>query len=83
MVAHEHVSMHCHPVAVGKLSTQFKIKKVILGFDEAGFAVVAALDDMVRQARQIHPGTAGHRAFVLRVTDKRYGTRRIHNWGAD
>jgi hypothetical protein len=39
--------MHGHAITDGKFLPQFEIELVVLGFDEAGFAVIAALDDMV------------------------------------
>lgn len=59
--------MDGHAIARGEFFPQFEIKQVVLGLDEAGLAVVAALDDVVGQTREIHPGTTGHGAFFVMV----------------
>ena len=79
MVGHEAVGMPTEPVTPGQLLPQDQIELVILGLDETGLAVVAALDDVVGQTCEIHPGATGHKAFAVRVTGRRYGTKGIDN----
>jgi hypothetical protein len=48
VVGHQAISMNGRPITDRQLFPQIEVEQIVLGFDEAGFAVIAALDDVVR-----------------------------------
>ena len=52
MIGHQAVSMDSNTIAPGILFPELEIIPVVLGLDKTGFAVIAALNDMVGDARE-------------------------------
>ena len=67
MIGHQHVRVDPHPKARGVAAQPVEVGGVVVVAEEAGRAVVAALDDMQRQAGEGDAGAAGHGASVLGV----------------
>jgi len=64
--------MHGDPVTNRNLVPQIKLGLEIWSITKSGFAVVAALNNMVAVVRQVHPCTAWHLGS-LKVLKIRHG----------
>jgi hypothetical protein len=60
MIGHQAVSMDSNAIAPGILFPELKIILVVFWLDETGFAVIAALNDMVGIPWKVHPCMARH-----------------------
>ena len=72
MIGHQTVRMNSNTIAPGILFPELEIIPVVLWFDKTGFAVIAALNDMVRMPGKVHPCTPRHSSsFAIHYSDNR------------
>lgn len=60
MVGHQHVGMHLAGFPPGGFAQILQVADAVDLGEEAGLPVVAALDDMLRDARHVEPWKSGH-----------------------
>jgi hypothetical protein len=60
MIGHQAVSMDSNAIALGINFPEIEIALVVLWLDKTGFAIIAALNDMVRIPGKVHPCTPRH-----------------------
>ena len=60
MISHQAVSMDSNTITPGIFFPELKIILVILRLDKTGFAVIAALNNMIGIPGKVHPCTPGH-----------------------
>jgi hypothetical protein len=72
MVGHQTVSMDSNTIAPGILFPELEITPVVIWLDKTGFAVIAALNDMVGMPGKVHPCTPRHsNSFAINYLDIR------------
>ncbi len=72
VVGHEAVGMNGELIFGGQLLPQMEVKLVVLGFEEAGFTVVAALDNVIGHSGQVQAGATRH-GKSLCMTERKTG----------
>ena len=60
VVGHQHVGMHAAVLPAGDVAQVLEVADAVDVCEEAGLAVVAALDDVLRDSGQVDAGLAGH-----------------------
>lgn len=64
VVGHQDIGMHCARFTAGDVAQILQVSHIVDFCEEAGTTVVAALDDMLGNARQIESGLSGHRSSM-------------------
>lgn len=72
MICHLAPGMYCHAVTLCALLSKFKVKLIIPGFNETGFAVAATLNNMIGKTRKVAPCLSGHSiSFAMSLVNSR------------
>jgi len=69
VIGHQAIGMDGTPVLVSLLLQPAYIHLIITVFKEDGLAVIAALNDMGRNARQIESGFSGHANVLVQMVN--------------
>ena len=78
MIGHLAVSMDNNAISLGILFPELEIILLVLWLDKTGFAVIAALNDMVGMPGKVHPCTPRHsRSFAFYCLDNCIGASQI------
>ena len=67
VVVHEHVGVQCAAGGEQRLAEQVQVAVAVVVIQKAGQAVVAALDDMLGNAREVESGLPGHASRFVRA----------------
>ena len=60
MVGHEYICVHFYAMVMRRLSQPVQVAVIITIGKEAGAAIIAALDDVLRQAGSVKSNSTGH-----------------------